>query len=280
MTNKWFRRFMSAFLALALALNPIDTRAFATRALATAPESAGINDMQRKATPGLGALGRGIAGAIGGLLGALGEAAVEEGTEHVGEAVEGAGETVEGAGETVGEAAEHVGEAAKGAEEAIKGAVEGGATAAEEGTTAAEGAAEQGAATAEEGTAASEEAGQKTAEEAQEQAAREFIERFNASGEKALDRLHGAQADHILHSNLHPEEHDWKQLFDGQEPTWEQVKSLLKKAIREGQESVHEDRLSQFERSIEYNGRRVFVRFVKGADGLVEHISTGYFKGE
>ena len=48
---------------LALAPNPIDTRAFATRALATAPESAGINDMQRKATPGLGALGRVIAAA-------------------------------------------------------------------------------------------------------------------------------------------------------------------------------------------------------------------------
>ena len=65
---------MGAFLALAF--NPIDTRALATRALATAPESAGIGDMQGKATPGLGALGRGIADAIGGLLGALGEAAV------------------------------------------------------------------------------------------------------------------------------------------------------------------------------------------------------------
>ena len=54
---------MGAFLALALALNPIDTRAFATRALATAPESAGIGDMQGKATPGLGALGGGIAAA-------------------------------------------------------------------------------------------------------------------------------------------------------------------------------------------------------------------------
>ena len=52
---------MGAFLALAP--NPIDTRALATRALATAPESAGIGDMQRKATPGLGALGRGIAAA-------------------------------------------------------------------------------------------------------------------------------------------------------------------------------------------------------------------------
>ena len=54
---------MGALLALALAPNPIDTRALATRALATAPESAGIGDMQGKATPGLGALGRGIAAA-------------------------------------------------------------------------------------------------------------------------------------------------------------------------------------------------------------------------
>ena len=48
---------------LALAPNPIDTRALATRALATAPESAGIGDMQGKATPGLEALGGGIAAA-------------------------------------------------------------------------------------------------------------------------------------------------------------------------------------------------------------------------
>ena len=171
LAGKWPRRPMGALLALAP--NPIGTRALATRALATAPESAGIGDMQGKATPGLGALDRGIAGAIGGLLGALGEAAVEEGTEHAGEAVEGAGETVEGAGETIGEAAEHVGEAAKGAEEAIKGAVEGGATTAEEGT-AAEGAAEQGATAAEQGTAASEEAEQKAA--AAKEAAKEKAE--------------------------------------------------------------------------------------------------------
>ena len=295
MTNKWFRRFMSAFLALALALNPIDTRAFATRALATAPESAGINDMQRKATPGLGALGRGIAGTIGGLLGALGEAAVEEGTEHVGEAVEGAGETVEGAGETVGEAAEHVGEAAKGAEEAIKGAVEGGATAAEEGTTAAEGAAEQGAtaaeegttaaegaaeqgaATAEEGTAASEEAEQKAAEEAQEQAAREFIERFNASADKALDSVDANKVNHIMENAEHPDGHAWEKLFDGQKPTWEQVKSILKDAMRqEATDSPYRDSVVLRERSVEYNGYRVVVRFKKSADGLVANFGTAF----
>ena len=61
LAGKWLRRLMGAFLALAL--NPIDTRALATRALATVPESAGIGDMQGKATPGLGALGRGIAAA-------------------------------------------------------------------------------------------------------------------------------------------------------------------------------------------------------------------------
>ena len=61
LAGKWPRRLMGAFLALAF--NPIDTRALATRALATAPESAGIGDMQGKATPGLGALGGGIAAA-------------------------------------------------------------------------------------------------------------------------------------------------------------------------------------------------------------------------
>ena len=272
---------MGALLALALALNPIDTRAFATRALATAPESAGINDMQGKATPGLGALGRGIAGTIGGLLGALGEAAVEEGTEHAGEAVEGAGETVgeavEGAGETVGEAAEHVGEAAKGAEEAIKGAVEGGATAAEEGTTAAEGAAEQGAATAEEGTAASEEAEQKAAEEAQEQAAREFIERFNASADKALDSVDANKVNHIMENAEHPDGHAWEKLFDGQKPTWEQVKSILKDAMRqEATDSPYRDSVVLRERSVEYNGYRGVVRFKKSADGLVANFGTAF----
>ena len=69
---------MGAFLALAL--NPIDTRAFATRALATAPESAGIGDMQGKATPGLGALGRGIA-AAGQNAAAAKEAAKEKAEE-------------------------------------------------------------------------------------------------------------------------------------------------------------------------------------------------------
>ena len=63
LAGKWPRRPMGALLALALAPNPIDTRALATRALATAPESAGIGDMQGKATPGLGALGGGIAAA-------------------------------------------------------------------------------------------------------------------------------------------------------------------------------------------------------------------------
>ena len=272
---------MSAFLALALALNPIDTRAFATRALATAPESAGINDMQGKATPGLGALGRGIAGAIGGLLGAVGEAAVEEGTERAGEAVEGAGETVgeavEGAGETIGEAAEHVGEAAKGAEEAIKDAVEGGATTAEEGTTAAEGAAEQGAATAEEGTAASEEAGQKAAEEAQEQAAREFIERFNASADKALDSVDANKVNHIMENAEHPWGHNWETIFGGQKPTWEQLKPVLEEVMRqEGSEVAMGKGSNVYIRCMEYNGREAFVKYLKDDAGLVTRISTVY----
>lgn len=254
MTNKWFRRFMSAFLALALALNPIDTRAFATRALATAPESAGINDMQRKATPGLGALGRGIAGAIGGLLGALGEAAVEEGTERAGEAVEGGATAAEGAG-----------------------AVAEGATAAEEGTAAAEGAAEQGAATAEEGTAASEEAEQKAAEEAQEQAAREFIERFNASADKALDSVDANKVNHIMENAEHPWGHNWETIFGGQKPTWEQLKPVLKEVMRqEGSEVAEREGSNVYIRCMEYNGHEVFVKYLKDDAGLVSRVSTVY----
>ena len=78
LAGKWPRRLMGAFLALAP--NSIDTWALATRALATAPESAGIGDMQGKATPGLGALGRSIA-AAGQNTAAAKEAAKEKAEE-------------------------------------------------------------------------------------------------------------------------------------------------------------------------------------------------------
>ena len=106
---------------LSLAPNPIDTRALATRALATVPESAGRGDMQGKATPGLGALGGGIAGAIGGLLGALGEAAVEEGTEHAGEAVGGGATAAEGATAAAEEAEQKAAAAKEAAKEKAEG---------------------------------------------------------------------------------------------------------------------------------------------------------------
>ena len=78
LAGKWPRRLMGAFLALAP--NSIDTWALATRALATAPESAGIGDMQGKATSGLGALGRSIA-AAGQNTAAAKEAAKEKAEE-------------------------------------------------------------------------------------------------------------------------------------------------------------------------------------------------------
>lgn len=123
MTNKWFRRFMSVFLALVVALNPLDTRSFITKALATAPESAGMSDVEKKATPGLSALGKGVAKALGPLLGVLGSGVAEEaGSETVGEAIEGTATAAEEGAATV-----------------------------EEGATAAEGGAEKGAAEAEAG---------------------------------------------------------------------------------------------------------------------------------
>ena len=119
---------MSVFLALVVALNPLDTRSFITKALATAPESAGMSDVEKKATPGLSALGKDVAKALGPLLGALGSGVAEEtGSETVGEAIEGTATAVEEGAATV-----------------------------EEGATAAEGGAEKGAAEAEAGQAETE----------------------------------------------------------------------------------------------------------------------------
>ena len=60
---------------------------------------------------------------------------------------------------------------------------------------------------------------QKAAEEAQEQAAREFIERFNASADKALDSVDANKVNHIMENAEHPDGHAWEKLFDGQKPT-------------------------------------------------------------
>ena len=135
MTNKWFRRFMSVFLALVVALNPLDTRSFITKALATAPESAGMSDVEKKATPGLSALGKGVAKALGPLLGALGSGVAEEtGSETVGEAIEGTATAAEEGAATVEEGATAAeGGAEKGAAEAEAGQTEAEQSATEKG---------------------------------------------------------------------------------------------------------------------------------------------------
>lgn len=82
-----------------------------------------MSDVEKKATPGLSALGKGVAKALGPLLGVLGSGVAEEtGSETVGEAIEGTATAAEEGAATV-----------------------------EEGATAAEGGAEKGAAEAEAG---------------------------------------------------------------------------------------------------------------------------------
>ena len=61
-------------------------------------------------------------------------------------------------------------------------------------------------------------AGQKTAEEAQEQAAREFIERFNASADKALDSVDANKVNHIMKNAKHPLGHNWETIFGARSP--------------------------------------------------------------
>ena len=120
-------------------------------------------------------------------------------------------------------------------------------------------------------------AGQKTAEEAQEQAAREFIERFNASADKALDSVDANKVTHIMENAEHPWGHNWETIFGGQKPTWEQLKPVLKEVMRqEGSEVAMGKGSNVYIRCMEYNGREVFVKYLKDDAGLVTRISTVY----
>ena len=120
-------------------------------------------------------------------------------------------------------------------------------------------------------------AGQKTAEEAQEQAAREFIERFNASADKALDSVDANKVNHIMKNAKHPLGHNWETIFGGQKPTWEQLKPVLKEVMRqEGSEEVFDEGKHVYTRCMEYNGREVFVKFLKDDAGFVTRVSTAY----
>ena len=122
-------------------------------------------------------------------------------------------------------------------------------------------------------------AGQKTAEEAQEQAAREFIERFNASADKALDSVDANKVNHIMENAEHPLGHNWETTFGGQKPTWEQLKSVLKEVMRqEGSEVAKQEGSNIYIRCMEYNGREVFVKYLKDDAGFVSRISTAYMR--
>ena len=121
------------------------------------------------------------------------------------------------------------------------------------------------------------EAEQKAAEEAQEQAAREFIERFNASADKALDSVDANKVNHIMENAEHPWGHNWETIFGGQKPTWEQLKPVLKEVMRqEGSEEVFDEGKHVYTRCMEYNGREVFVKFLKDDAGFVTRVSTAY----
>ena len=84
-----------------------------------------MSDVEKKATPGLSALGKGVAKALGPLLGALGSGVAEEAEETVGEAIEGTATAAEEGAAIVEEGATAVeGGAEKGAAEAEAGQTE------------------------------------------------------------------------------------------------------------------------------------------------------------
>lgn len=100
---------------------------------------------------------------------------------------------------------------------------------------------------------------------------------FNDSAKKALDNVPENKQYHILHNNLHKNGHNWKNIFNGRDPNWNQLKVVLLKVFEEGVEHSY-DGGNVFERELLYNGVTVVVRFVKAADGTVQYFGTAYLK--
>lgn len=100
---------------------------------------------------------------------------------------------------------------------------------------------------------------------------------FDDSAEKALNGLDENKQNHILKNKLHKNGHSWKNIFNGKDPNWNQLKPILLKVLKDGAEHPYNNS-TVFERELLYNGFTVVVRFVKAADGTVEYFGTAYLK--
>lgn len=101
---------------------------------------------------------------------------------------------------------------------------------------------------------------------------------FNDSAEKALDDVNENKQNHILNNKLHENGHNWKNIFNGKDPKWDDLKPILLKVLKEGSEHSFKNSDTVFEREKVYKGVTVVVRFVKAVDGTVKYFGTAYLK--
>lgn len=103
-----------------------------------------------------------------------------------------------------------------------------------------------------------------------------FISKFNQSAEDAVNSVDDNKKNHILNNKLH--DHGWNRLFNGKDPDWDDLEPILIMVLQEGVETVYNLSQRVYERTMNYNGYDVVVRFIKDIEGLIQGISTAYVK--
>ncbi len=99
---------------------------------------------------------------------------------------------------------------------------------------------------------------------------------FDKSATDAVNGCDSNKRNHIINNKIH--DHNWKKLFNGKDPNWNQLAPILIKALKEGSESAFNKSMNIYERALSYRGYTVVVRFIKALDGTVKAISTAYLK--
>lgn len=95
------------------------------------------------------------------------------------------------------------------------------------------------------------------------------VRAFNKSAENAVNNCNSNKQNHIMNSK-----HNWNKF--NKNPKWNDISPILIKVLKEGTEQWESK--NQYIRTLVYKGETVVVRFIKGADGLIEYISTAWCK--
>ncbi|MDE6282063.1 MAG: hypothetical protein K2M15_09850 [Oscillospiraceae bacterium] len=99
---------------------------------------------------------------------------------------------------------------------------------------------------------------------------------YDKSAEDAVNGVDLNRQNHILNNRLH--NHGWNNLFNGRDPQWRDLAPILIKVLQDGTETLFNASQRVYERTLNYNGYDVVVRFRKTIDGLVETLTTAYVR--